>query len=351
MYYYFPNIVSEDFTLTEGESIKKKSVNSGENAIALLLRYFKLSREDKIAIPAFVCSSVVKAVNKAGCVPYYLDLFEHSYHANYDLQLLQKENIKVVILVHLYGQLHPQTEELKQYCKEHNIFLIHDAAQSYGINKKALEGYPVVYSFGPGKSSAAAQGAIIENIAVDDILKVTEPPKYPVFTDRLSQKFFLDRMYKKKVKNVGWWSNKVDSFAWRLLNKRKDVFERMTVYQCRVAESVMELVEVKKQERIDRYQFLESIFQKKDSIKVLKSEGDNLAFKIVVEADDRKKFASYLKQNKVPYYQLYEDISKNEEINSLEFFNKMAPLIFEFSTEASVPMKEMERVGEILANY
>lgn len=349
--YYFPNIVTEDLVFTGGESIQKKSINSGENALALLLRYFKLSQGDKVAIPAFVCSSVVKAVKKAECEPYYLDLFEHSYHTNYDLELLRKENVKAIILVHLYGQLHPQTEELKKFCNEHHIFLIHDAAQSYGINKKVLERYPIVYSFGPGKSSAAAKGAIIENVAVDDILKFTESPKYPTFVDRLSRKFFLDRMYEKRTGKGSWWSSKVDSLAWRFLNKRNDVPERMTNYQCKVAESVMALVDVKKQERKNRYQFLENILGNKGSIKVLKSEGDNLSFKIVVEADDQKKFASYLKQNEVPYYQLYEDLSKNEKINSLEYFNKMAPLIFEFSTEASIPMKEIERVGDVLANY
>ena len=82
--------------------------------------------------------------------------------------LIQKLFLRIyrfLFLPHYYGTLHPQTKEIIKYCKDKNIKLINDAAQSY---KLIFEGRDIIkagdggfYSFGPGKSSTVCGGAIL----------------------------------------------------------------------------------------------------------------------------------------------------------------------------------------------
>src|ERR1700751_2805109 len=164
MKYFFPSFI-ERFEVEQKPLPQLKiTVNSGTNALRLLLRSFNLSVNDKVAIPAFVCDSVKYAVEQEKLTPVLFDLKpDNSFWTFYDLEYIKLENIKTVVLVHLYGFIHPDTKEIVEFCKNNNIKLIHDSAQSYGIDEKFLnEGDGIVYSFGPGKSTTAAGGAWIK---------------------------------------------------------------------------------------------------------------------------------------------------------------------------------------------
>src|SRR3990167_9229671 len=135
-------------------------VDSGTGALRLLLRNLNLSKGAKVAIPAFVCDSVSRAVILEGLVPVFFDLIDATFWTDYEEKKIKDENIKAVIVVHLYGFIHPASERITRFCRDSQIKLIHDAAQSFGINESLLaaDNNGVFYSFGPGKSSTACCG-------------------------------------------------------------------------------------------------------------------------------------------------------------------------------------------------
>lgn len=138
MNYFFPSFLSQnDLKNISGEL--DFTVNSGENAIRLLLRSYNLPKGSKVLIPIFVCDSLKKSVIKEGLEPFYIDLkADGTFWADYSNISQQAGQIAAVILVHLYGYLHPDTEIIMNECKQHHLPLIHDAAQSFGIDENKL---------------------------------------------------------------------------------------------------------------------------------------------------------------------------------------------------------------------
>jgi dTDP-4-amino-4,6-dideoxygalactose transaminase len=78
-----------------------------------------------------------------------------------------KENIAAVIAVDLYGQ-QMDTEQLSAWCKERNLKVILDAAQSYGLRPYATDLDAICLSFNPLKNwGGTGGGAVITNIHTD----------------------------------------------------------------------------------------------------------------------------------------------------------------------------------------
>lgn len=147
-----------------GLGTKYQFVDSGSSGIYNLLKSFDLPINSNIGIPALICNSVSKSIKKAGHIPYYLDI-NYDYQLSFNEVAFKKANIKVLILPHLYGALHPFTREIDLWCKANNVLLISDSAQSFGLR---IEHDPVIeignggiYSFGVGKSSTCAGGAVV----------------------------------------------------------------------------------------------------------------------------------------------------------------------------------------------
>jgi len=180
MDYYFPGPI-DTLEIPHNKGLLKYSVNSGENAVRLVLKSFDLQSTDKVAVPLFVCDSLKEAIIKEGLQPLYLDIKGGNYWANYDLKLIKKQNVKTIILVHLYRFIHPDTTQVSQFCKENGIFLIHDMAQCYGADESQLTYGSIVYSFGSGKSTTAAGGGLIK--AIDD------------------------KFYRNQISNPPWWAS------------------------------------------------------------------------------------------------------------------------------------------------
>ncbi|MDH5716643.1 MAG: DegT/DnrJ/EryC1/StrS family aminotransferase [Spirochaetia bacterium] len=170
-------------------------VSSGANALRLLIRSLNLKKKSRIAIPALICSSVARAIKLEKKTPAFTDISSDNYFMLFQKKNFDKEKYNLIVLPHMYGILHPQTEEIINYAKENNIPLIHDCAQSYGV---LYEGRPIVefneggfYSFGAGKSTTAASGGLVFGIKKELI------EKYNLFSfkkkDLFSENFLKER--------------------------------------------------------------------------------------------------------------------------------------------------------------
>ncbi len=345
MDYYFPGPI-ETLKIPHNKGLLKYSVNSGENAVRLVLKCFGLQPKDKVAVPLFVCDSLKEAVIKEHLQPLYLDIKESNYWTNYDLELIEKQNVKAIILVHLYGFIHPDTNAVSQFCKENGVLLIHDMAQCYGTDESLLTYGSIIYSFGPGKSTTAAGGGLIKTI--DEKFYTSQINNPPWWANIKSGLFFKSRVFGYKFS--------VLDKLWQAVLSRCALgksIETMSGNQKDAAEYVMEIVNGKTKVRKEKYGVLSDSITNNPELTIAYDDNEGLYFKCVINVKrDVQKFKEYLRSNAVPFFSLCDSITigTNETADKPRFILN-AQRFIELSTEASIPLVEIKRVGEVLAKY
>ncbi|MFC1897622.1 DegT/DnrJ/EryC1/StrS family aminotransferase, partial [Chloroflexota bacterium] len=79
-------------------------------------------------------------------------------------QKIQKDT-KGIIIVHIGGVVPPQTKEIQEICREHNLFLLEDAAHAHGstLNGESAGtfGDAAAFSFYPTKVMTSGEGGMI----------------------------------------------------------------------------------------------------------------------------------------------------------------------------------------------
>ena len=148
-------------------------VANGLDALILTLRAWKemgkLQDGDEVIVPANTYIASVLAITENKLVPVLVEPDEKSFNLSPDLvrKAITKKT-KVILPVHLYGQL-ANMPELMKIAKEHNLLVLEDSAQAHGANidgKKAGNwGDASGFSFYPGKNLGALgdAGAITTN--------------------------------------------------------------------------------------------------------------------------------------------------------------------------------------------
>jgi hypothetical protein len=181
---YFPHALKPsvvELVLQASDDLNKDKflsgypVDSGKSAIRLLIRNFSLAEGSRIALPPLICMTVVEAIVLEKMVPVFLDISPITYQLDFDPEVWEAEEFQVLILPHLYGILHPDTEPIECWCKKRRVRLIHDTAQSYNLylpngSKVISKGDGALYSFGPGKSLTVCGGGVVFGLKA--------PPRY-----------------------------------------------------------------------------------------------------------------------------------------------------------------------------
>jgi dTDP-4-amino-4,6-dideoxygalactose transaminase len=150
-------------------------VASGRQAIRLLARSIGLRPGARVALPALICNVAVRGIEAEGLRPDFVDIELDHFFMRFDRETFARRRFDLILLPHLYGVPHPQTAELMAFAKEEGIPLVHDAAQSYGLTWR---GRPVIehnqgglYSFGAGKASTAAAGALVYGLTEEVVAR------------------------------------------------------------------------------------------------------------------------------------------------------------------------------------
>jgi len=156
----YGNIVFQQVTLT----------NSGTSALITALLAMRISVGKCVLMPTLTYAATAQAVLAAGLKPVFVDVDSHYLM---DIKHLNKQyerfrtSVGAVIAVDLYGQ-QMDTEHLSEWCKERNLKVILDAAQSYGLRPYATDLDAICLSFNPLKNWAGmGGGAVITNIHTD----------------------------------------------------------------------------------------------------------------------------------------------------------------------------------------
>jgi dTDP-4-amino-4,6-dideoxygalactose transaminase len=156
----YGNIVFQQITLT----------NSGTSALITALIAMKIPANKCVLMPTMTYAATAQAVRAAGLRPVFVDVDSHYLM---DMKHLNKQyerfrpSVGAVIAVDLYGQ-QMDTEQLNEWCKERNLKVILDAAQSYGLRPYATDLDAICLSFNPLKNwGGTGGGAVITNIHTD----------------------------------------------------------------------------------------------------------------------------------------------------------------------------------------
>ncbi|MDL9985130.1 DegT/DnrJ/EryC1/StrS family aminotransferase [Providencia rettgeri] len=148
-------------------------VANGLDALTLVLRAWKelgkIKAGDEVIVQANTYIASVLAITENGLVPILVEPDENSYNLSVkNIKQAITNKTKVILPVHLYGQISPMPE-IMALAKQYNLLVLEDCAQSHGAmigDKKCGNwGDAAGFSFYPGKNLGALgdAGAITTN--------------------------------------------------------------------------------------------------------------------------------------------------------------------------------------------
>jgi len=144
------------------------AVTSGTAAIHLALRILGITEGDDVLASTFTFIGSVNAILYQGANPVFIDSDKQSW--NLSPKLLEAylkrctKKPKALILTHLYG-MSADIEKIVTICKEHNVYLIEDAAESLGATFNGKHtgtfGDFGIYSFNGNKILTTSGGGML----------------------------------------------------------------------------------------------------------------------------------------------------------------------------------------------
>lgn len=125
----------EEFERLMAESVGAKyalGVSSGGTALELALRALEIAGKEVI-VPTDTFVASANSVVQAGGYPIFADIKKETLCLD-PADVLRKIGPKTagVMLVHMFGLVPPEVEELRRICRERGLFLIEDAAHAHG---------------------------------------------------------------------------------------------------------------------------------------------------------------------------------------------------------------------------
>jgi dTDP-4-amino-4,6-dideoxygalactose transaminase len=136
-------------------------------AIVLALRAMGIKKGDGVILPSFVCQTIILPVLSLGCIPQFVDIGDDLNISPESVKRTITPLSRAIIMPHLYGKAAP-ADEVLEIARNHNLFVIDDAAQAMGAKYKGqyagTMGDVGIFSFGPFKGIMATRGgALVTN--------------------------------------------------------------------------------------------------------------------------------------------------------------------------------------------
>jgi dTDP-4-amino-4,6-dideoxygalactose transaminase len=174
----------------------------GRDAIEFALRAIGIGCDDSVLTQAFTCQAIEEAIGRAGATTIFCDLEKNQLNPSVEtLEAVytiasQSTKPKALIIQHTLG-VPANISEISSWCREHNLLLIEDLAQSFGFSDERgqkLGSYAdiVICSFGRDKViDAVSGGAVIFKKKMLSRMK----EKSPTFSERVSWFVICRDMY------------------------------------------------------------------------------------------------------------------------------------------------------------
>jgi UDP-N-acetylbacillosamine transaminase len=216
------------------------AVTSGTAALHLALRVLGITKGDEVLASTFTFIGSISAILYQNATPVFIDSEKESW--NLDPSLLKEyldtclKKPKALIVTHLYGQS-AQIDLIASICKEYNVYLIEDAAESLGATYQNKHtgtfGDFGIYSFNGNKILTTSGGGILVssntewiekakfystqakentlhyehkeygyNYRMSNVLAAIGVGQMEIINDRVSKKREIFNWYKKELDNL-----------------------------------------------------------------------------------------------------------------------------------------------------
>lgn len=279
-------------------SIKYTSVvNNGTISLSIALLALGLKQGDEIIVPNLTMIASPFSCMLVGVKPILVDIDKEDLCMNFDLMKNSiTKNTKAIMYVSLNGR-GKNIQKFVNYCRRNNLFLLEDAAQSFGSKSgnKYLGTFGNIgsFSFSPHKIITTGQGGAL------------------VTSDSL--------LYEKieRIKDFGRASGGVDFHpSFGINSKFTDVQSVIGIEQIKKLESRIN----RKKEIFDLYRKYLTHIEEVEFIPTDLEQTTPWFVDIFIDSPDR--LQEYLKQNNVGTRKIYPPINKQPaflEFNSMEF--------------------------------
>ena len=151
------------------------SIGSGTNALICALKALGIKKGHEVMTVGHTFVSTTEAIVNVGATPIFVDIDEF-YHMDIS-KMKPSKKLKAILFVDLYGQT-PDIDKIKSFARKHNLFVIEDAAQSFGAEYKGKKVGSLVdltcFSFNPVKNLGAMgdAGAVTGQKPIIDKVKM-----------------------------------------------------------------------------------------------------------------------------------------------------------------------------------
>ncbi len=151
-----------------------RCIGTGNGLDALTLSLMAMKRqqgwstEAEVVVPAMTFVATAEAVIRAGLTPVLADVDENALLTAQTAERVLTPQTRVLLPVHLYGQLAPM-DNLLELANAHHLMVLEDAAQAHGAKRHGRSagnwGNMAAFSFYPGKNLGALgdAGAVTTN--------------------------------------------------------------------------------------------------------------------------------------------------------------------------------------------
>ncbi len=276
-----PNV--EDFERNIADYCGSKyaaGVSSGSDALLLTLMVEGIGQGDLVITTPYTFFATAGAIARVGAKPVFVDIDEKTYNLDpnklreliLNLNSDQRERLKAIIPVHLYGQC-ADMEPILTIAKEYGLLVIEDAAQAIGaeyrfsdgsVKRAGTMGDYGCFSFYPTKNLGAfGEGGLVtcNDEDLDKKLRIYrnhgDVRRY--YHDYIGGNFRLDALQatvlKIKLKYLDKWSNEriYNAASYKTLFEEKNMNDIVLPY--------------KKEERHIYHQYVINAGEHRDSLK------------------------------------------------------------------------------------
>lgn len=307
-----PKFIKKEIDLKNIEQDTKKRWHYSSKGRVSLYHILKPLKTSKILIPAYICSTVLEPLKRLGieAIFYDLDIGDLNPSLESIKYLSKKFDVKVVLVASMYGNP-ANLEEIEAYCKENEIFMIDDGAQSWSakLNNKYIGafGNAGFFSFSPGKPTAGHMGSFFWSDKIYDIIRTKHCFLH-----------FVNWVYFYFVRYNGYKTSgllkKIWTYVYIIVNRTIDIYDDDI---CSFEKKILGgILESKFEFRKFYTKSFSDKFKSNQNFKVLREvRGESNPHKIVVvffTKEQAKEFLLYMKKNNISvlngYSLLTEDL-------------------------------------------
>ena len=209
---------------------------SGLDALVIAMRALNIGEGDEVIVQANTYIASIMGISMNGAIPVFVE--PNEFH-NIDARKIEEkitEKTKAILVVHLYGQA-TNMMHIQKICKENDLFLIEDCAQSHGATYNGIQtgmlGDIGCFSFYPSKNLGAFgdAGAITTNNADLDA-KI-----------RVLRNYGSEKRYHNQV--VGY-NSRLDELQAGLLNVKLKHIDELNAQRAKIANRYLEKIRTPK---------------------------------------------------------------------------------------------------------